>query len=432
MPTRRPPSGDAPTRLAAQPQVAGPPRLDGQPWLEAPALRLVFNALAAGGHEARAVGGAVRNALLGRPIVDVDLATPALPDEVMRLAVAAGLHAVPTGIEHGTVTVVARHVPYEVTTLRRDIETFGRRARVTFSTDWAEDARRRDFTINALYCAADGTVNDPLGGWPDLAARRVRFIGDAAERIREDYLRILRFFRFNAEYAEGEPDAAGLAACVAGAPGLDGLSGERLRAELLKLVAAPRVVPVVAVMARSGLLDRVIGHEAHPAALAHLVALDGALGRAPDAALRLAALAVATPADAEALRAHLKLSNAEAAVAARAARRPFGASPDDPDAAARRLIYEQGTDAFTQAVFLAWARSGRPPEDGAWRARLALAGSFPRPVMPVQGRDLIALGVPPGPEIGRLIAAFESWWIEAGFPSDPAATAARLRDLVRR
>ncbi len=229
-------------------------------WLRRPATVAVFAALTAKGAEARAVGGAVRNTLMGTPVKDVDIATTALPADVMRLAAEAGLHSVPTGFEHGTVTVVAQHVPYEVTTLRRDIETFGRHARVTFTTDWAEDARRRDFTMNALYCSADGVVHDPLGGYDDLSARRVRFIGDARARIREDYLRTLRFFRFLAQYGNGAaPDPEGLAAAIAEKAGLAGLSGERIRAELLLLLAAPGAVEAVRAMREATLLEPVLG-----------------------------------------------------------------------------------------------------------------------------------------------------------------------------
>ena len=225
------------------------PDLGGAEWLKRPETRRVFAALAAEGAEARAVGGAVRNALMGTPVKDIDIATTALPADVMRLSKQAGLHAVPTGFEHGTVTVVADHVPFEVTTLRKDIETFGRHARVTFTTDWSEDALRRDFTMNALYCGAEGTVHDPLGGYADLVARRVRFIGDARQRIREDYLRILRFFRFLAEYGGGAaPDPEGLAAAIAEKAGLAGLSGERIRTELLRLLGAPGAVDAARAM----------------------------------------------------------------------------------------------------------------------------------------------------------------------------------------
>ena len=290
---------------------AGRPRsLAGAEWLERPSTRAVFDALAAEGAEARAVGGAVRNALMGAPVKDVDIATTALPADVMRLATQAGLHAVPTGIEHGTVTVVAKHQPFEVTTLRRDIETFGRHARVTFTTDWTEDARRRDFTMNALYCGPDGTVHDPLGGYDDLVARRVRFIGDARERIREDYLRILRFFRFLAVYGDAAaPDRAGLEAAIAEKAGLSGLSGERIRAELLLLLAAPGALDAVRTMSRAGLIEPLIGVPGDVELLGRLIAIEQALGRAPDPLLRLAALADGM--DAAALQTRLRLSAAE-------------------------------------------------------------------------------------------------------------------------
>ncbi|MBN9263737.1 MAG: CCA tRNA nucleotidyltransferase, partial [Hyphomicrobium sp.] len=236
-----------------------PTSLAGAPWLERPETRAVLSALAAAGHEARIVGGTVRNALLGEPVTDVDIATTATPDETMAAARAAGLDAIPTGVSHGTVTIVAHHVPFEVTTLREDVETFGRHARVAFTADWAADARRRDFTINALYCDANGTISDPLGGLADLAARRVRFIGDARERIREDALRILRFFRFHARYSAEAIDAEGLAACAAERHLLAKLSAERVRAELLKLLDAPGAARAIAVMAAYGFIVEILG-----------------------------------------------------------------------------------------------------------------------------------------------------------------------------
>lgn len=407
-----------------------PPRLDAQPWLTSPAIRAVFDCLSGGGFETRAVGGAVRNALLGRPIADVDLATPALPDEVMRLAKAAGLHALPTGIAHGTVTVISQHIPFEITTLRRDIETFGRHARVSFSTDWADDARRRDFTINALYCSADGTIHDPIGGWPDLDARRVRFIGDARDRIREDHLRILRFFRFTAEYAVGSTDADGLAACKDLQDGLDTLSGERLRAETIKLLRAPRAVAIIETMAMAGILDHVAGPGADVAALARLAAIETTLCRAPDAVLRLCTLAAGTSQQARTTRERLKLSNIEAAALEAAAKADPACTATASEHEAKIFIYRHGVAAFEDAVLLAWARSGRGPEDRDWRRRFELPARFPRPILPVRGSDLILHGIRPGPEIGRILAAFESWWIAAGFPIDPTLHRAKLVEFT--
>ncbi|MEA2960031.1 MAG: poly(A) polymerase [Alphaproteobacteria bacterium] len=266
-------------------------RLDAA-WLQAAPLKDLLAVLDGVGEEARVVGGAVRNALLAEPIGEIDIATTALPTEVIGRAQAAGFKAVPTGIEHGTITVVVHGQPFEVTTLREDVETFGRHAKVAFGRDWKQDAERRDFTMNALSAARDGTVYDYVGGLADVAARRVRFIGDAAARIAEDYLRILRFFRFHAAYGEGALDPAGLAACIAGRAGLDQLSRERVRAELLKLLLAKRAVPAIAAMTEAGLLDRILGGVPLLASHAKMGTLEATLGLAPDAMRRLAALAV--------------------------------------------------------------------------------------------------------------------------------------------
>ena len=261
------------------------------PWLAAPATQAVCAALTGAGHQALLVGGCVRNALLGRPVADIDLATDARPEAVIDLARRAGLKPVPTGVEHGTVTVVAEGRPFEVTTFRRDVATDGRRATVAFSTDLAEDAARRDFTMNALYCRPDGALVDPLGGLADLRAGRVRFVGDPAARIAEDYLRILRFFRIHAWYGDpaGGLDPEGLAACAALQEGLARLSRERVGAEMTKLLAAADPAPAVAAMAAAGILGRVLpGADAR--ALAPLVHAEAAAGAAPRWQRRAAAL----------------------------------------------------------------------------------------------------------------------------------------------
>ena len=285
------------------------PRLADAEWLVRDETRAVFAALAAAGFTTRVVGGAVRNALLGRPVVDIDMATTARPEAIIAAAKAAGLTAVPSGIDHGTVTLLVNRLAYEVTTLREDVETHGRRARVVFTDDWAADARRRDFTINALYCGGDGEVLDPLGGYADLAARRVRFIGTAGERIGEDYLRILRFFRFTAEYAEGPPDAEGLAACVAGRAGHARLSAERVRQELFRLLVAPRGPELVGWMLAYGLIVSVLGLAPRPTLLARIAEIERALAFEPDAIVRLAALGIEVGEDADRLRERLRLSN---------------------------------------------------------------------------------------------------------------------------
>jgi poly(A) polymerase len=393
----------------------------------------VFAALAAQGFAARAVGGAVRNSLAGRPVVDVDIATDARPEEVTRAAQAAGLHAVPTGLAHGTVTVVSGGRPHEVTTLRTDVETHGRHATVAFTEDWTEDARRRDFTLNALYCDADGTLFDPLRGYPDLAARRVRFIGDAGQRIREDYLRILRFFRLTAEFAAGPPDPEGLAACVRERAGLTRLSAERVRVELLRLLAAPRGPEVVALMQDYGLLPSVLGAAPRPSLLARFAAIEAALGLAPDPVLRLAALAVEVIEDAERLRDRLRLSNGEAAKLARAARwHGPDIGPGSAEASARLYLYRHGPAAYRECVLLAWARAGDPPASEAWRHRLALPERWQAPRFPLKGADAMALGIRSGPRVGEVLRALEDWWIAGDFAADEAVLRARLAELAGR
>jgi poly(A) polymerase len=408
------------------------PRLVETAWLEAAETRAVFAALAAGGHEARAVGGAVRNALLGQPVKDVDIATPAVPEDVVRLATAAGLDTAPTGLKHGTVTVIAGGVPFEVTTLRKDVETFGRHATVAYTDDWAADARRRDFTINAFYCSADGRVYDPLGGHADLEARRVCFIGDARERIREDYLRILRFFRFTAEYAEGPPDPVGLSAAVRERAGLKVLSGERIHRELVRLLVAPRAVAAIESMYDHGLVTDLIGLAARPSLLHRLVEIEGGCGLAPQPMLRLAALAVEVAEDADHLGDRLKLSNAERERLMRAAigdSRGHG-SPGDA-AAIKTMIYRRGAEATRDVLLIAWGRAGAGPSDPQWRAKLELAHSWRAPKFSVTGKDVMALGVAPGPRVGNLLARVEEWWIAAGFPDDRELLLAQLQTAVR-
>jgi poly(A) polymerase len=406
-----------------------PPRLTNATWLSRPETRAVFAAIEAGGHAARAVGGAVRNTLLGEAVKDVDIATTALPEEVMRLAEGAGLRAVATGIEHGTVTLVAHHVPFEVTTLRRDIETFGRHARVTFTKDWAEDARRRDFTMNALYCDAEGTLHDPLGGYPDLVARRVRFIGEPADRIREDYLRILRFFRFTAEYAAGLPDPVGLSASKALAGGMDQLSGERIRAELLRLLAVPTAATMLSIMKDEGILVHVLPGPGDIRRLARLIEIETVLARGPEALLRLAALASPRPGDALALRSRLRLSAHEYDRMARAAMPDPAFDPATPEREAKAFIYRHGAGAFTDGALIAWACSAAPTGDRGRQDRATLPSRWLAPALPVRGADVVALGVPPGSAVGGVIAKFEDWWIGEDFPTDASRIAAALRAL---
>jgi poly(A) polymerase len=390
----------------------------------------VFAALTDRGFAARAVGGAVRDALMGRPVADVDIATNALPEEVMRAAMAAGLKAVPTGLAHGTVTIVAANRPFEVTTLRKDVETHGRHATVAFTDDWTEDAQRRDFTLNALYCSADGVVYDPLSGYADLAARRVRFIGNPAERIREDYLRILRFFRQTADYGRGPADAEGLAACVRERAGLAILSGERVREELLRLLAAPRGPEITALMQDYGLITAILGAAPRPTLLARLAALEAAAGFAADAVLRLAALAVEVEEDALNLRERLRLSNEQTEELLRATIRGPRLDPSVPEVAAKVYLYRRGERGYRERVLLAWARTGDPPQSEGWRRRLALPERWQAPPFPLSGADVLAEGVPSGPRVGELLRAVEDWWTAGDFSADRSRLRAKLRDLL--
>ncbi len=405
--------------------TAPPPSLAAAAWLTAPATQLVFAALAGAGHAARAVGGAVRNTLLGLPVSDIDIATTATPEQTIAAAQAAGLKVVPTGLAHGTVTVIADGVAFEVTTLRRDIATDGRHATVAFTTEWAADAARRDFTINALYCDAGGRLDDPLGGYPDLKARRVRFVGDAHARIREDYLRILRFFRFSAIYAAGPMDASGLAASIAERAGLAQLSAERIRVELLKLFVAPRARDVLATMERAGLLSQVLAFTADLATFDRLVAIEAATGTPSDAIRRLAALGVRTAAVADALADRLRLANPERAALRDGAASTLVLDPTTPEPEARRALYRLGAHAYRSRVLLAAARGDAAPGDPRLGALATLPDRWTPPRFPLAGRDLIARGVPPGPLLGAVLAATEAWWLANDFP-DAVQTTAEL------
>jgi poly(A) polymerase len=350
------------------------------------------------------------------PIAEIDVATTAVPDEVVKRVTAAGFKPVPTGIEHGTITVVIEKHPFEVTTLRRDVETYGRHAKVAFGRDWKVDAERRDFTINGLSATRDGTVYDYVGGLDDLAARRVRFIGDPAKRIAEDYLRILRFFRFHAAYgAGGHPDADGLAACIAGRAGLDQLSRERVRMEMMKLLVAPHAVPTLIAMADSGLLLRVLGGVGYLAAFENMAKVEAAAGLAADPARRLGALAVAVAEDAERLWQKLRLTNVEHARLSSMGEGWRAIAPAAGEQAARELLYRLKGELYTDRVLLAWARSQGSAHDQDWRALVTLPEHWTVPAFPLKAADFIARGVEKGPALGEALKAAEAAWIAAGF-----------------
>lgn len=400
-------------------------------WLHTPALLQVLGVLEANGGAARVVGGAVRNALLGEPITDIDIATPLTPQEVMARGSAAGLGVHPTGIDHGTITLVANGHPFEVTTLRRDVETDGRRAVVAFSSDWREDAERRDFTMNALYAARDGTVYDYFGGLADLAVKRIRFIGSAEQRIREDYLRILRFFRFHAQYGHGDPEPDGLAACVRLKDGIVRLSAERIGAEMMKLLAAPGAAAAITVMADTSILATVLGPRTYPSRLERLVQIEAATGLKADALTRLAALTLDGPEAASHLAQHLRLANTQAEALARAAQRHAAFDPATPEAEARIWLYKTGADAYARAALVAWAESAAGAGDVARKERAILPQRWSPPVLPVRGADVLALGVPAGPRVGEVLKAFENWWISADFTNDAAVQKAKLLGFAR-
>jgi|RhiMethySRZTD1v2_1073278.scaffolds.fasta_scaffold38690_4 poly(A) polymerase len=397
-------------------------------WLRTGELARILALLDSDGEEARVVGGAVRNALLHEPLGDIDIATTALPEEVVRRVEAAGCKAVPTGIEHGTITVVADGHPFEVTTLREDVETDGRRAKVVFGRDWRRDAERRDFSMNALFLGRDGTVHDYVGGLADIADRRVRFIGDAATRIAEDYLRILRFFRFHAAYGHGGlPDAAGLHACIMARAGLDTLSRERVRMEMLKLMLARHAVPALAVMAETGLIEMVLGGVPLLASLSNLIKLEASLSLPPDPARRLAALGVLVTEDAERLRERLRLANAESERLISMGNVWWRIVAGLSEQASRTLLYRLGPDGYLDRVLLAWSRAPEGVADPQWRALATLPSRWSVPQFPLKAADFMARGVEKGPRLGAAMRAAEQAWIEAGFPLD-RDTLARIAD----
>ena len=391
-------------------------------------LRAVLELLTRDGEEARLVGGAVRNALLGRPVHEYDIAATAVPDVVVARAAAAGLRSVPTGLAHGTVTVLAGGMPFEVTTLREDVETDGRHAVIRFGRNFAEDAHRRDFTVNALSLDLEGRVHDYTGGLADLAAGRIRFIGEARRRIREDYLRVLRFFRFSADYATGPLDADGLAAAIGERAGLAVLSRERIRQELLKLLVARRAEVVTATVAETGLLGPLLKGVPRPGRLARLVAAGGPA----DPLLRLAALAVAVVEDAERLRDALRLSNQDFARLHRAAAtlaviHGRDAPPSLGDL--RGLLFTAGRTGARDALRLAHAESRAAADDAGWGAALRFLEDTPEPRLPFSGADLLARGLK-GNALGQALKALQGQWIRAGFPQDPRALALLLEEAA--
>ncbi|MGC2027558.1 CCA tRNA nucleotidyltransferase [Bradyrhizobium sp.] len=397
--------------------MSGARRLDQAPWLKTGFAARVLKLLNADGEEARVVGGAVRNALLDLPIGDVDIATTALPEEVIRRAKAAGIKSVPTGIEHGTVTLVIDAHPFEVTTLREDTETFGRKAKVAFGRDWVRDAERRDFTINGLSVDGEGLVHDYVSGLEDIAARRVRFIGEPEKRIAEDYLRILRFFRIHAAYGAGAPDRAGYLACIGARAGLVNLSAERIRVEILKLMVANGAAVAVNAMVEGGLLLPIFGGVAYTGPFAVAISAERALGLAPDPVRRLGALAVAVTEDARRVATRLRLTNAETKTLDSMGHRWWRLAGMD-EARARRRLYRLGEERYRNRLILAWARSGDTADAASWRELADLPARWTAPKFPLKAADFIARGMAQGAELGQALALAEDAWLAAEFPLD--------------
>ena len=395
------------------------------PFLADPLVRTVLGLLDADGEEARVVGGAVRNHLLGLPDWgDLDIATTALPDEVVRRAQAAGLKTVPTGIKHGTVTIIGHHRVAEVTTLRVDVETDGRRAVVRFGRSWEADAERRDFTMNALSVDASGRLHDTVGGKDDIAARRVRFIGSAERRIAEDRLRVLRFFRFYAAYGEGPPDAEGLGAAIRARHDLRDLSAERIGIEMRKLVTARRAGDTVALMQDVGILPLVTASVADTAALQRLAGF-GIADIMP--AVCFAVLFARIEEDCDRISRRLRLSGKERDRMIDALKASSSVGEGDADAD-RALVYRLGREAFSDGLLLAAARN-RVAAPAAL-ARLAAAREWPIPEFPLSGRDVVEQGGGRGPQVGALLRDIERWWIAEDFAPDEAALKRRLQMMV--
>lgn len=407
------------------------PSLRDAPWLTTGPAARVLALLNADGEEARVVGGAVRNALMNLPVGEIDIATTAVPDEVIRRAKLSHIKSVPTGVEHGTVTLVIDGKPLEVTTLREDIETYGRKAKVAFGRDWKCDAMRRDFTINGLSLTPDGTVHDEIGGLADIAAKRVRFIGDASQRIAEDYLRILRFFRIHAVYGEGEPDREGYAACIAGRDGLSGLSAERIRAEMLKLVVAKNALSALVAMDDTGLLLRVTGGVTYRGAFKQMIAIESKLGLDADAVRRLGALTVAVTEDARRVSQRLRLSNAETKSLDSMGHRWWRLVGMD-DNVARRRLYRLGPARYRDRTMLAWARARRRADEAVWIGNATLPDRWTAPAFPLKASDFISRGIAEGPALGHVLALAEDAWLAANFPLDAAALQRLADETVAR
>ncbi|TCS62676.1 CCA tRNA nucleotidyltransferase [Varunaivibrio sulfuroxidans] len=413
-----------------------------QPWMLWPETQSVMAALTARGDEARFVGGCVRDSILKRPVNDIDIATPAPPETVIALLEAADIKAIPTGIDHGTITAVIGSTHFEVTTLRIDVATDGRRAQVAYTDDWTQDAARRDFTINAMSCTQDGDIFDPYGGLEDLGLGRIRFVGDARQRITEDVLRLLRFFRFQAAYGRPPLDIEARNACRNLACRLPELSGERVRGELFRILTGPNPADTLIVMREETVLDYILPEARNIARLRMTEWLSTRAvrveGLEPSPVRRLAALIGkgGTPTDGDPIADRLKFSNKERAHLRLMLAPPEAISPDLPVAARHRMLYRFGNTNVRDLALLAWADEltlnahlPRPRTD-AWIAIVEETATWRRPEFPLKGRDLLDLGIPPGPQMGNFLKNTEAWWQDADFVPDRSACLEHLRRIA--
>jgi poly(A) polymerase len=398
-------------------------RIVPQPWMVEPATLAILGALAAAGVDARFVGGSVRDALLGLPIGDIDIATPASPERVIELLAKAGIKVVPTGLDHGTVTAIVPPRHFEITTLRRDVETYGRRARVAFDADWAADAARRDFTINAIFLSPGGEIHDPVGGLPDLRARRIRFVGDPATRIAEDVLRLLRYYRFEARFGTGSGDAQARAACRSAVHLLPTLSGERVQQELIRLLETPDPTAALQMMWDDRVLAVALPEARHLDRLHRLMTIEGRT----DPLLRLAALIEADGEGAVALATRLRFSNVWRD-RLRGLSPPRQLDPRGDGRAQRRALYRLGAPRYRDIALLVAAEGGM--SGTRLTELLDLARGWTPPVFPLAGRDVTALGIPTGERVGKLLASVHDWWEEGDFTADRAQCVARLKELA--
>lgn len=412
-----------------------------QPWMTAPETRAVFAALEAGGNEARFVGGCVRNAVFGLPVKDIDIATPEPPERVLELLEAAGIKAIPTGIDHGTVTAVVDNKHFEVTTLRIDVENHGRHATVAFTDDWLADALRRDFTINTLSSTLAGDVYDPLTGMDDLGQRWVRFVGIARDRIEEDILRLLRFFRFHATFGKASIDRDALAACRLMAPRLKELSAERVRSELFRILDAPNPAETMVLMNGERILEHVLPEAENFGRLRMMAWLETTAIKVPsvqpDTLRRLAAILPDDASGHAALSQRLRLSNKQADRLAAITRSAYAPAPEMDERERLHTLFDLGAEGFRDLVLLHWAGEmaieprHRPDRTEAWLSLIEAADAWTQPEFPLKGRDALDLGLKHGPAVGEALGAVEDWWRAGGFEADRDQCLEQLKSEIK-